>query len=129
LLLNPNSKKGISVPVSTYATTPIKNGWFEGDRIVVQRAHQLYAPSLRGNAPKAIGQEKPATTDMSGRNVQDWAVSGWGWVAWSPQPLVGQALKWPTVGNNLEEPHPITRKQKQCIMIDQPRKQNAKGSA
>jgi membrane fusion protein, heavy metal efflux system len=59
----------------------IKSGLFDGDIVVVQRATQLYAQSLRGGAPKE--EEKPETSasaPSSGVNLQSLALPWWGWV-------------------------------------------------
>lgn len=59
----------------------IKSGLFDGDMVVVQRATQLYAQSLRGSAPKEGEKtETPAAESSSGGNVQNLALPWWGWV-------------------------------------------------
>jgi membrane fusion protein, heavy metal efflux system len=59
----------------------IKSGLFDGDRVVVQRATQLYAQSLRGGTPK---EEKKAETraaaNSSGNNLLKLNLPWWGWV-------------------------------------------------
>jgi membrane fusion protein, heavy metal efflux system len=53
----------------------INSGLFEGDLVVVQRANQLYAQSLRADVPKE--KQKPETS--AGANLQTWALPWWGW--------------------------------------------------
>jgi membrane fusion protein, heavy metal efflux system len=57
----------------------IKSGLFDGDIVVMQRANQLYAQSLRGNTRKPEEKaETPAATKSSGVNLQNWVLPWWG---------------------------------------------------
>lgn len=59
----------------------IKSGLFDGDRVVVQRATQLYAQSLRGDAPKkGEHAETPAAKPSSEGNILRLNLPWWGWV-------------------------------------------------
>jgi membrane fusion protein, heavy metal efflux system len=61
------------------ALVEVKSGLFDGDAVVVQRATQLYAQSLRGGTPKPEDKaETPAAA--SGVNLQNLALPWWGWV-------------------------------------------------
>lgn len=52
----------------------IKSGLFDGDRVVTQRATQLYAQSLRGGAPKEVEQTETTTAAPTGGNPQKWGL-------------------------------------------------------
>ena len=57
----------------------VKSGLFDGDAVVVQRATQLYAQSLRGGTPKPEDKaETSAATASSGVNLQNLALPWWG---------------------------------------------------
>jgi membrane fusion protein, heavy metal efflux system len=57
----------------------IKSGLFDGDAVVVQRATQLYAQSLRGGAPEEEEKaEAPATAPSAGFNLQNLTLPWWG---------------------------------------------------
>jgi multidrug efflux pump subunit AcrA (membrane-fusion protein) len=59
----------------------VKSGLFDGDSVVVQRATQLYAQSLRGSSPKTEDNAKTPerkTVPDSGANFQSLAVPWWG---------------------------------------------------
>lgn len=58
----------------------IKSGLFDGDRVVVQRATQLYAQSLRGGVPKEEKKTETPAAAPSGGNLQTLALPWWGWV-------------------------------------------------
>lgn len=49
----------------------VKNGLFDGDQIVTQRATQMYAQSLRGSTNKAHADE-PAPASTNSANGQPW---------------------------------------------------------
>jgi cobalt-zinc-cadmium efflux system membrane fusion protein len=56
----------------------VKSGLFEGDKIVTQRAPQLYAQSLRGgNKPAADEEEQEATPQVSENTNSSFPVPGW----------------------------------------------------
>lgn len=67
----------VSVGKTSGALVEIKSGLFDGDRVVTQRANQLYAQSLRGGTSKA---ENPTVTPSSGVNLQRLTLPWWGWV-------------------------------------------------
>lgn len=58
----------------------IKSGLFEGDRVVVQRATQLYAQSLRGSAPKETEKTEVSAAAPSEVSFQSLALPWWGWI-------------------------------------------------
>jgi membrane fusion protein, heavy metal efflux system len=56
----------------------VKSGLFEGDKIVTQRAPQLYAQSLRGgNKPAEGEEEQKATPQATETNNSSFPVPGW----------------------------------------------------
>ncbi|MGB8700393.1 MAG: efflux RND transporter periplasmic adaptor subunit [Thermosynechococcaceae cyanobacterium] len=61
----------------------IKSGLFDGDRVVVQRATQLYAQSLRGDAPKAEEKTETPAAAATGGNLQNLVLPWWGLIALS----------------------------------------------
>ncbi len=68
----------VSVGKTSGELVEIESGLFEGDRVVTQRATQLYAQSLRGGTSKA---EAPAVAPSSGVvSLQNLALPWWGWV-------------------------------------------------
>ncbi len=50
----------------------VKSGLFDGDRVVTQRAAQLYAQSLRGGDPKAEKPEVPASPPQAQNSSLAW---------------------------------------------------------
>jgi cobalt-zinc-cadmium efflux system membrane fusion protein len=54
----------------------VEGGLFEGDRIVTQRASQLYAQSLRGGSQTAAEEPEPATTEANatGGSIPWWVL-------------------------------------------------------
>jgi membrane fusion protein, heavy metal efflux system len=59
----------------------IKSGLFDGDRVVTQRATQLYAQSLRGGAPKEAEKTETPAAAPTGGDPQKWALPWWGLVS------------------------------------------------
>jgi len=62
----------------------VKSGLFDGDRVVTQRANQLYAQSLRGGSAKPEDAEAPEVNETSavGESLPWWVViSGSGMLA------------------------------------------------
>jgi membrane fusion protein, heavy metal efflux system len=71
----------VSVGETSGDLVEIKSGLFDGDRVVVQRATQLYAQSLRGGTPKKGEHTKtPAAAPSSGENLLKLNFPWWGWV-------------------------------------------------
>jgi membrane fusion protein, heavy metal efflux system len=71
----------VSVGKTSGDLVEIKSGLFDGDRVVVQRATQLYAQSLRGGTPKKGEHTKtPAAAPSSGENLLKLNFPWWGWV-------------------------------------------------
>jgi membrane fusion protein, heavy metal efflux system len=58
----------------------VKSGLFDGDRVVTQRATQLYAQSLRGGASKEAEQTETPAAASTGGDPQKWALPWWGLV-------------------------------------------------
>ena len=58
----------------------IKSGLFDGDRVVVKRANQLYAQSLRGGIPNPEGEAESAATTPSSAVNKAFALPWWGWI-------------------------------------------------
>lgn len=71
---NGNSFQPVEVTLGRLAgnLVEVKSGLFEGDRIVTQRANQLYAQSLRGGSPP-----EAATTGASPARVEGSALPWW----------------------------------------------------
>jgi membrane fusion protein, heavy metal efflux system len=67
----------VSLGKTSGALVEIKNGLFDGDRVVVQRANQLYAQSLRGGTPKAETSTGTAAA-AAGVNLQKLTLPWWG---------------------------------------------------
>ncbi len=61
----------------------IKSGLFDGDMVVVQRATQLYAQSLRGGAPKEEEKTETPAAASTGANLQSLVLPWWGLIALS----------------------------------------------
>lgn len=58
----------------------VKSGLFDGDEVVMQRANQLYAQSLRGDTPTKDEKAETAETvkSSSGVNLQNLTLPWWG---------------------------------------------------
>ena len=59
----------------------IKGGLFDGDQVVVKRATQLYAQSLRGGIPNPDGEAEPAAATPSSEANKTFALPWWGWIS------------------------------------------------
>lgn len=67
----------------------VKNGLFDGDKVVTQRATQLYAQSLRGSAKPDDEHGAPTQTSIVSQNVQlPW------WVAVSAGAVIAVGTFW-----------------------------------
>jgi membrane fusion protein, heavy metal efflux system len=77
---NGNAYQSVEVSVGQTAgeLVEIKGGLFDGDRVVTQRANQLYAQSLRGGAPKEAAK---AVVPSSGVSLKNLTLPWWGWVS------------------------------------------------
>lgn len=68
----------VSVGKTSGELVEVKSGLFDGDRVVTQRANQLYAQSLRGGAPK---EAEKAVASSPGVSLKNLALPWWGWVS------------------------------------------------
>jgi membrane fusion protein, heavy metal efflux system len=68
----------VTIGLKSGGLAEVKSGLFDGDRVVVQRATQLYAQSLRGGSPKEEEKAEKSTVVSSKREFQNLSLPWWG---------------------------------------------------
>lgn len=73
---NGNTFQSVDVTLGRQAgdRVEVKSGLFDGDRIVTQRANQLYAQSLRGGSSTAAKETETMTAANGGSSLPWWAI-------------------------------------------------------